>query len=141
MDAMSHTPARLRASGHIEVKTYQSTPYAPAAPAATSLNQLDVTETFTGDISGEGVARMLQALRADGSASFVAIERVTGTIAGKRGSFLLQDQGTLVGTKVTGTWFVIAGSGTDELADLRGEGAFEATLGQHASYTLDYWFE
>lgn len=92
-------------------------------------------------MTGDGAARMLQALRGDGSASFVAIERITGTLGGKRGSFLVQDAGTLVGTKVVGTWFVIPRSGTGELATLRGEGGFEATLGQHAAYTLNYWFE
>jgi hypothetical protein len=133
------TPAtKTHASGQIEVKTYEPTAYDTAAP---KLNELHVTESFTGDITGDGAARMLQAQRADGSASFVAIERVTGTIGGKRGTFLLQDAGTLTGNKVAGTWFVVPRSGTEELANLRGEGTFDATLGQHASYTLDYWFE
>ncbi len=47
----------------------------------------------------------------------------------------------LEGSTVSGEWFVIPGSGTDELAGLRGEGVFVAELGQHASITLDYWFE
>jgi hypothetical protein len=42
---------------------------------------------------------------------------------------------------VKGDWFVVPGSGTGELAGLRGEGGFEAALGEHASITLDYWFE
>ena len=40
-----------------------------------------------------------------------------------------------------GTWFVVAGSGTGDLAGIRGEGDFHAELGQHADYTLNYWFE
>ena len=40
-----------------------------------------------------------------------------------------------------GDWFVIASSGTGELTGLRGEGGFEAEVGQHASITLDYSFE
>lgn len=129
---------KARAAGHIEVRTYEPATY---DPAGTKLNELHVTETFTGDIAGEGTARMLQARRADGSASFVAIERVTGTIGGKHGTFLLQDAGTLTGNKVVGTWFVVPRSGTEELVSLRGEGSFDATLGQHAAYVLDYWFE
>jgi hypothetical protein len=74
-------------------------------------------------------------------ASFVGIERVTGRIAERRGSFLLQDAGTLEGNLVQGDWFVIPGSGTGEPAGLRGEGGFAAELGQHASITLDYWLE
>jgi hypothetical protein len=66
---------------------------------------------------------------------------VTSSIAERRGSFLLQDAGTLEANIVQGDWFVIPGSGTGELAGLRGEGGFAAELGQHASITLDYWFE
>ncbi len=74
-------------------------------------------------------------------ASCCGIERVVGSLAGRRGSFLLQDEGTLQGSRVAGTWFVVPGSGTDELRGLRGEGGFEAELGQHASWMLGYWFE
>ena len=42
---------------------------------------------------------------------------------------------------MSGEWSVIPGSGTAELAGLRGEGGFVAELGQSASITLDYWFE
>jgi hypothetical protein len=42
---------------------------------------------------------------------------------------------------VKGEWFVIPGSGSGELSGLRGEGGFTAELGQHASISLDYWFE
>ena len=42
---------------------------------------------------------------------------------------------------VSGDWFVIAGSGTGQLAGLRGEGGFRAKLGESAQVHLDYWFE
>jgi hypothetical protein len=80
-----------------------------------------VTETFSGDIEGKGVVHFLQAVRKDGSASFVGIERVTGSLEGRTGSFLLQDAGTLEGNTVKGGWFVVPGSGTGELSGLRGE--------------------
>jgi hypothetical protein len=128
------------ATGRIEVKTYEPQAY-EEVDGGPNLVEIHVTETFSGDIDGEGVVRFLQAVRDDGSASFVGIERVTGSIAGRQGSFLLQDAGTLEGNVVKGDWFVIPGSGTGELAGLRGEGGFEAELGQHADVTLDYWFE
>ena len=131
---------RTHATGRIEVKTYKPQPYEEVDDGP-NLVEIHVTETFSGDIEGEGVVRFLQAVRPDGSASFVGIERVTGSIGGRQGSFLLQDAGTLEGTTVKGDWFVIPGSGTGELAGLRGEGGFEAQLGEHASVTLDYWFE
>jgi hypothetical protein len=122
------------------VNTYEPQPYEEVNDGP-NLVEIHVTETFSGDIEGEGVVRFLQAVRDDGSATFVGIERVTGTIARRRGSFLLQDAGTLEGSTVKGEWFVVPGSGTGELAGLRGEGGFQAELGQHAAITLDYWFE
>jgi Protein of unknown function (DUF3224) len=132
--------SKTHATGRIDVKTYEPQPY-EEVDGGPNLVEIHVTETFSGDIEGEGVVRFLQAVREDGSASFVGIERVTGSIAGRPGSFLLQDAGTLEGSTVKGDWFVIPGSGTGELAGLRGEGGFEAELGQHAAITLDYWFE
>ena len=135
-----NTTAKTHATGRIDVKTYEPQPYEEVADGP-NLVEIHVTETFSGDIEGEGVVRFLQAVRTDESASFVGIERVTGSIDGRRGSFLLQDAGTLEGQTVKGDWFVIPGSGTGELTGLRGEGGFTAQLGQHASITLDYWFE
>jgi hypothetical protein len=67
----------------------------------------------------------------------MGIERVTGQIGGRQGTFLLQDAGTIV----SGDWFVIPRSGTGQLAGLRGEGGFRANLGEGAQVHLDYWFE
>jgi hypothetical protein len=128
------------ATGHIEVKTYVPTSFDEIVDGP-ALVEIQVTETFTGDIQGDGTVRFIQAARQDGSASFVGIERVRGSVAGRQGSFLLQDSGTLVGKDVSGTWFVIPGSGTGDLTGLRGEGGFTAQLGEHAAIWLDYYFE
>lgn len=132
---MSH-----HAEGTIAVQTYEPKPY-EQPEGAPSLNEIHVTETFSGAIEGVGRVRFLQALRADGSASFVGIERVEGTLAGRKGTFLFQDEGTLTGDRVEGRWFVIPGSATGGLVGLRGEGTFAAKLGEHAKYTLEYRFE
>jgi hypothetical protein len=132
--------SKTHAAGRIDVKTYEPQPYEELDEGA-NLVEIHVTETFSGDIEGEGVARFLQAMRKDESASFVGIERVTGSIEGRRGSFLLQDAGTVDANTVRGEWFVIPGSGTGELAGLRGDGGFSAELGQQALISLDYWFE
>ncbi len=129
----------MKATGRIEVTSYEPTTWDDAG--GPKLLELHITETFTGDIVGDGKVRFLQALRADGSASFCGIERVTGTLAGKRGTFLLQDAGTLVGQDVRGEWFVVPGSATGELAGLRGEGGFTAKLGAAAEYWLEVRFE
>jgi hypothetical protein len=131
---------KQHATGQIAVKTYEPTVF-DEAPGGPALADIRVTETFSGDIEGEGLVHFIQAARADGSASFVGIERVRGSIHGRKGSFLLQDQGTLAGKEVTGQWFVIPGSGTGDLQGLRGDGGFKAELGQQASIWLDYHFE
>jgi hypothetical protein len=140
---MSDAPraGATRAVGHIEVRSYDALPY-DTQDGAPTLCQLTITEVFTGDIVGEGSVRFLQALRDDQSASYCGIERVRASIGARSGAFLLQDTGTLDNANhVSGTWFVVPGSGTDGLKGLRGEGSFSAILGQHASYVLDYWFE
>jgi hypothetical protein len=134
------TASKTHAAGRTDVKTYEPQPY-EEVDEGPNLIEIHVTETFSGDIEGEGVAHFLQAMRKDESASFVGIERVTGSIEGRRGSFLLQDAGTVDANTVRGEWFVIPGSGTGELAGLRGDGGFSAELGQQASISLDYWFE
>jgi len=130
--------ASTRADASIEVTDWKPEPF-DEADAAPALVRIAVRERFTGDITATGHAAMLQALAADGSASFVAVERVTGSIGGRAGSFVLQDAGALAadGT-VTGQWFIVPGSGTGELAGLTGTGGFTATVGQHARAWLDY---
>jgi hypothetical protein len=131
---------RTRATGHIQVATYEPTTY-DKPEQGPELVEIRVHESFTGDITGEGTVRFLQAAYPDGTASFVGVERVVGAIGGRSGSFLLQDEGTLANQVVTGSWFVVPGSGTGELTGLRGEGGFTAALGENADIHLDYWFE
>jgi hypothetical protein len=131
---------RVHARGRIAVRTYEPTTYDQPAEGP-ALVRIHVAEDFTGDIEGEGTAEFLQTARSETEASFVGVERVTGTIGGRSGTFVLQDHGTLRGTTVSGTWFVVPGSGTGELRGLGGEGGFTAELGQEAEITLNYWFE
>ena len=137
---MSETSAKTRASAVITVHKYEPAAYDEPADGPV-LTRIHVEESFSGDIAGDGVVEFLQAAGPDGSASFVGIERVTGTLAGREGTFLLQDAGTVTGNVVSGDWFVIPGSGTGGLAGLRGEGGFRANLGEGAQVHLDYWFE
>jgi len=132
--------AKTRADATITVHKYEPAAYDEQA-AGPALTRIHVEESFSGDISGDGVVEFLQAARPDGSANFVGIERVTGTVAGRNGTFLLQDAGTVQDNIVSGDWFVIPGSGTGGLAGLRGTGGFRANLGEGAQVHLDYWFE
>ncbi len=131
---------RTRASAVITVHKYEPSAYDEPADGP-ALTRIHVQESFSGDIQGDGIVEFLQAGRADGSASFAGLERVTGELAGRQGTFVLQDTGTVDGGIVSGDWFVVPGSGTGQLAGLRGDGGFRANLGEGADVHLDYWFE
>ena len=137
---MDESAGRTRADAVITVHKYEPSAYDEPAEGPV-LTRIHVEESFSGDITGDGVVEFLQAARADGSASFVGIERVTGTVAGRTGTFLLQDAGTVQDNIVSGDWFVVPGSATSRLAGLRGTGGFRANLGESAQVHLDYWFE
>jgi hypothetical protein len=130
----------VRLNAVITVHKYVPVPY-DQPTAGPGLVKIHVEEAFSGDIEGEGVAEFLQVARPDGSATFVGIERVTGKVDGKKGTFLLQDTGTVEGKVVNGKWFVVPGSGTGELTGLRGTGGFRANLGEGAQVHIDHWFE
>ncbi len=72
-----------------------------------------------------------------GSAGYVAIEKVTGTLSGKAGSFYLQHNGTLTRGEGTLSIHVIPDSGTDELTGLSGTLQIVMKDGGHA-YIFDY---
>jgi hypothetical protein len=134
------TVSRTHADGRITVKKYEPAAYEEPGEGP-ALVRIHVEEDFSGDIDGSGVAEFLQTSLSESEASFVGVERVTGKVGGRSGTFVFQDQGTLKDGTVSGTWFVVPGSGTGELTGLRGEGGFTAALGQGANITLDYWFE
>ncbi|HWL86352.1 MAG TPA: DUF3224 domain-containing protein [Polyangiaceae bacterium] len=125
------------ATGRTTVKTYEPKVFDEVS-GGPSLTDIHLTETFSGDIEGDGVVHVVQEARADRFASFVGIERVRGSIGGKNGTFLLQVRGSVVGKEMGAEWFVIPGSGTGELRGLRGDGGFKAELGQHGTIWLDY---
>jgi hypothetical protein len=128
------------AKGRTEVTVYKPVAY-DEPKEGPKLNEVQLTETFMGDVDGEGKARVLQAQWSDGAVRYCTIERVVGALAGRKGTFLLEVQGTVQDKHNKGAWFVIAGSGTGDLRGLRGDGGFEADLGKHGAWTLDYWFE
>jgi uncharacterized protein DUF3224 len=128
------------ATGRTEVTKYVPTTFDEVADGP-ALLEVQLTETFTGDIQGEGIGRVIQAARKDGSATFSGLERVRGSMAGRTGTFLLQVTGTVARKEMHAQWFIVPGSGTGTLTGLRGDGGFTAQLGQHGSIWLDYFFE
>lgn len=73
----------------------------------------------------------------DGSAGYVAIERFTGSVGGKAGSFLLQHHGLMDKGEAALTVTIVPDSGTGELAGIAGTLEIENAAGKH-SCVLEY---
>lgn len=105
----------------------------------TSLGRLSLAKKFHGDLEASGKGEMLTATTAvEGSAGYVAMERVDGTLHGRQGSFVLQHVGTMARGEQHLTVTVVPDSGTGELEGL--EGTLDITIdddGNHF-YELDY---
>jgi len=130
---------RTHAKAKITVKSSEGRPY-DQTPGP-QLVELHLHETFAGDIDGESPVRALQVLRDDQSASLVSVQRFSGKLGGRQGTFVLQGSETVKNGKIEAKWFVVPGSGTGDLSGLRGEGGFEGEFGKGSEGTLDYWFE
>ncbi len=120
----------------------------PADDSGVSLVSTRMEEQFTGGLVGHGIAEHLRVTGPDGSDTFTGVERFTGGLGGRSGSFVLTANGQTAGGVVRGVWHVVPGSGTGELAGLRGHGVFTAVLtpnvdGHFAEATdsFTYWFD
>ena len=104
------------------------------------LGRLAIEKRFHGPLDATSRGEMLSARTATpGSAGYVAIERVTGTLAGRRGSFVLQHTGVMTRGAPQLTVAVVPDSGTGELAGLSGTMDILVTAGKH-EYDFRYAF-
>jgi len=125
-----------RARGAFDVTTTPRPPEGKAGEA--NLGRLWIDKTFHGDLEGTSQGEMLAAAtEVEGSAGYVAMERVTGTLKGRRGTFVLQHGGTMTRGVPRLTITVVPDSGTGELAGLTGTMGIEITGGKHF-YDFEY---
>jgi hypothetical protein len=124
----------------MESKSWDQEPFA-AHEGAPTLARGFGTDRLAGDLEAESVWQGLTVARPDGSAQFVGLHRVVGRLAGRRGSFVLQSNGTVTPGGVSGSWTVVPGTATGDLRGLRGEGGFAPIDGQKYSFTLRYDFD
>jgi hypothetical protein len=102
------------------------------------LTRASVAQALSGDIEGEGSAEWLMCYRPDKTATFVGLQRLTGRVGGREGSFVVESHGIYDGELARGRWTIVPGSGTDELRDIQGEGTWQAPHGPEATFELDY---
>jgi hypothetical protein len=123
------------ARGTFEVKI---TPQAPDDPAEALLGRMSIEKQLHGDLEGTSKGQMLTGMTSvKGSAGYVAIEKVTGKLHGRNGSFVLQHSGTMNRGVPQLLVTVVPDSGTDQLAGLTGTFTIIIEGGKH-SYDFEY---
>ena len=127
------------AKGSFEIKMQP----APAGEGAgrVAVGRMLIDKYYSGDLIGIGQGEMLSAGNpAAGSAGYVAIEHVTGTLDSRSGSFALQHSGTMHAGASHLTIAIVPGSGTDDLAGIKGRLKLDIVDRKHfyeLEYTLD----
>jgi hypothetical protein len=128
--------ARTRASGTFDVKLAPQpmTTDGEGSPLA----RMSIDKRFHGDLEGVSRGEMLSAGTATkGSAGYVAVERVDGTLGGRTGTFVLQHSATMTRGTPQLSITVVPDSGTGALAGISGTLNIIMTDGKHA-YEFDY---
>ncbi|HEX7150239.1 MAG TPA: DUF3224 domain-containing protein [Thermoanaerobaculia bacterium] len=114
-----------QATGTFEVKITPD-------PAGAEFGRMAIDKTFSGELSGTSKGEMLSAMGSgEGSGVYVAIERVTGTLNGKKGTFVLHHRGVMTRGVQEHAVDVVPDSGTDELKGLTGSMKITITEGKH----------
>ncbi len=125
-----------RAAGAFDVKM-QPQPGSAPTPGLT-LGRMLLDKRYQGDLEATGQGQMLSAMTpTQGSAGYVAIEHVAGTLKGRSGSFVLQHHGLMNRGAPQLSIVVVPDSGTGELAGLTGRMDIRIEKGAHF-YSFDY---
>ncbi len=120
------------ATGTFEVKL------TPQSTDAAGLGRMAIDKQFHGDLEAVSKGEMLSAMtEVKGSAGYVAMERVTGKLHDRAGSFVLQHSGTMNRGAASLSVTVVPDSGTGQLAGLAGKMAIVIEGGKH-SYEFEY---
>jgi Protein of unknown function (DUF3224) len=103
-----------------------------------TLGRMTIDKQFHGDLEGASKGQMLTAgTPVKDSAGYVAIERVSGTLDGRKGSFVLQHSGTMTRGVPQLSVTVVPDSGTDQLVGLAGKMTIKIDGGKH-HYDFEY---
>jgi len=114
---------------------------APLTIEGVALGTSSISKDFEGALTGTSAGEMLTALtRVTGSAGYVAIERVTGLLDGRSGTFVLQHSGIMASGAPSLTVTIVPGSGTGELAGISGSMRILVEGTKH-TYVLEYVLE
>jgi hypothetical protein len=129
-------PVSLHAIGEF---TVQVTPDGENDKAeGSTLGRMLLTKQLHGDLEGTSKGQMLTAgTDVKGSGAYVAIERITGTLHGRSGSFVLQHNGVMSAAGFLLDITIVPDSGTGQLTGMAGKMKITVAGGKH-SYDLEY---
>ncbi|CAN5267966.1 hypothetical protein BH10PSE1_BH10PSE1_14810 [soil metagenome] len=127
--------ATQQTTGTFDVRITPVQPASDAAPDAPG--RMLLAKTFQGGMEGVGAGEMLATMGPERSGAYVALERVTGSVDGRSGSFALVHKGLMDKGAQDLSIVIVPGSGTDDLTDI--SGVFHLTIadGEHR-YVLEY---
>lgn len=124
------------ASGTFDVKLMPQ----PVVDGEAGIGRMSIDKQFHGDLEGVSKGEMLSSQGSiKGSAGYVAIERVSGTLQGRKGSFVLQHNATMNRGTPQLNIIVLPDSGTEQLAGIAGMMTIKIDQGQHF-FEFDYTF-
>lgn len=102
-----------------------------------NMNRMSLEKTYKGELTGTSNGEMLSVISAEDNAGYVAIEQVSGTMMGKKGSFALQHFGTMTPVSEHLNLVIVPGSGRGELKGISGSMKISKKDDAHY-YELDY---
>jgi Protein of unknown function (DUF3224) len=130
-----------RATGPFDVKVTPQKPDTQIARAA-NLGRLTIDKRFHGDLEGISKGEMLATqTEVPGSAGYVALERISGTLKGRAGSFVLQHSATMTRGTPVSSITVVPDSGTGELRGLSGKMTITVASDGAHSYEFEFNLE
>lgn len=135
-DRCDEVSAVLKATGEFKVTGGHEETYADRQPGR--LTRAGGTQAFRGGIDGIGRIEWLMCYRGDRTAEFVGMQQIDGAVDGRHGAFVLTSVGSHDGVHSKGTWTIVPGTGTGDLAGIVGNGRWRAGPGPQATFDLTY---
>jgi hypothetical protein len=129
----------MKVSGKFEVKLQSLDSYTQGSDGI-NLGRMSIEKTFSGELAASSKGEMLNVITpVEGSAGYVAVEQVTGTLSGRNGSFVLQHFGMMSQGRNFLLLDVVPDSGAGELTGISGKMSIRIEDRQHY-YEFDYEF-
>jgi hypothetical protein len=136
--SQTKAPMTQHATGPFDVKIAPQKPDNDVSQAA-GLARMTIDKAFHGDLEATSKGEMLATQdKATGSGGYVALERVTGILKGRKGTFILQHSATMTRGTPSLNITVVPDSGTDQLVGLSGKMNIIIAEGGKHSYDFEY---